>query len=151
MPAHILAHMLAMETPAPAPLSKSRRMLLLLCGHVSVVLGLIGLLLPLIPTSPFMIVAAACYARSSERFYRALIRNRYFGPPILRWREERCVPKRIKIYAILMLVVTFSISGLVFAQTATERAVVAAIALIPITVVALLPVCRDCRDKQSDS
>lgn len=124
----------------------SKRLLLLSCGHLAVVLGLIGLLLPLVPTSPFMIVAAACYAQSSERFYRMLINNRHFGPAILRWRNKRCISRGHKTAALAMLAVAFTGSGVFFAHTVNARLLVAALALIPITIVALLPVCRGEQD-----
>ena len=126
--------------------TRSKRLLLLSCGHLAVLLGLIGLLLPLIPTSPFMIVAAACYAKSSERFYQMLIRNRHFGPAILRWRNERCVSKGNKIAALVGLAIAFTGSGIFFADTANARMLVVGLALIPMTIVALLPVCRNKAD-----
>ena len=121
---------------------KSKRLILLLCGHTALVLGLIGLLLPLVPTSPFMILAAACYARTSKRFYHMLITNRYFGPPILRWRAERCIEKRVKLYALALLVVTFTASGLLFAQTIGESLFVFAVAMVVMVTVACIPVCK---------
>ena len=53
-----------------------------------------------LPTTPFLLVAAACFARSSPRFYRALLGNRVFGPLIRDWREHRAVPLRAKMLAI---------------------------------------------------
>ena len=114
-----------------------------MCGHTALVLGLIGLLLPLVPTSPFMIVAGACYAKTSDKFYQMLIRNRYFGPPILHWRENRCVEKRIKLLAYAMLAVAFTMTGVIFTNTHTERLVVFALALIALVAVSFLPVCRN--------
>ena len=124
-------------------IAKSKRLLILACGHIALVLGLIGLLLPLVPTSPFMIVAGACYAKTSDKFYQMLIRNRYFGPPILRWREKRCVERRMKRYALAMLAVAFTASGLLFTRTAQEALFVFALALVALSAVLLLPVCRD--------
>lgn len=121
--------------------SPTKRMLILLCGHCAVVLGIIGLLLPLVPTSPFMILAAACYIRTSEVFYRKLIENRYFGPSILQWETYRCVEWRVKGYALLMLAVTFTISGVLFANTTNARIGVAALACVLMLLVIFLPTC----------
>jgi uncharacterized membrane protein YbaN (DUF454 family) len=80
----------------PGPL----RAALLVAGFACVGLAALGVFLPLLPTTPFLLVAAACFARSSPRFYRALLGNRIFGPLIRDWREHRAVPLRAKILAI---------------------------------------------------
>lgn len=80
----------------PGPL----RIALLVAGFACVGLAALGVFLPLLPTTPFLLVAAACFARSSPRFYRALLGNRVFGPLIRDWREHRAVPLRAKILAI---------------------------------------------------
>lgn len=80
----------------PGPL----RVALLAAGFACVGLAALGVFLPLLPTTPFLLVAAACFARSSPRFYRALLGNRVFGPLIRDWREHRAVPLRAKLLAI---------------------------------------------------
>lgn len=75
-------------------------------GSVSFVLGMIGLLLPVIPTSPFLLLTAFCYARGSERFYVWLITNRHFGEYIRALRNGEGIPLRIKVFAIVLLWVT---------------------------------------------
>ena len=83
-------------------------------GCFFVGLGAVGLLLPLIPTTPFLLLAAACYARSSRRFYDWLLANRVFGPTIRQWQESRSVALRTKIVAISLLVLTLGSSVVVF-------------------------------------
>ena len=73
--------------------------MVLFVGHVSVVLGVTALILPVVPTTPFLILAAACYARTSENFYNRLLANKYFGPGIARWQHERCMEKKAKFTA----------------------------------------------------
>lgn len=76
------------------------RALLLAVGFVCVGLATLGVILPLLPTTPFLLLAAACFAKSSERFYRVLLDNRVFGPLIRDWREHRAIPLRAKLLAI---------------------------------------------------
>ena len=58
---------------------------------------------PLLPTIPFLLLAAACYARSSERFYHWLLNNRWFGSYIRNYREGKGVPLKVKIFTIALL------------------------------------------------
>jgi len=90
--------------------SASVRLLFLGLGCLAVVIGVVGLFVPLLPTTPFMLLAAACFARASRRFYNWLLNNRTFGPAILEWRQNRSIPYRTKIVAILAMAVTLSAS-----------------------------------------
>ena len=96
--------------PARSPLV---RYLLLVFGSVSLALGVIGIVVPLLPTTPFLLLTAACYARSSDRFYRWLLGNRWFGSYIADWRAGRGIPRRAKIAAIASLVLGLG-SSIVF-------------------------------------
>jgi uncharacterized membrane protein YbaN (DUF454 family) len=86
------------------------RILLITAGTVCVALGIIGIILPVLPTTPFLLLAAACYIRSSEKFYNWLITNKYFGKYIRNYREGRGIPLRVKITAIIFLWVAICIS-----------------------------------------
>ncbi len=88
-----------------------QRWLLIAAGSISVGLGILGIVLPLLPTTPFLLLAAYCYAKSSKRFYTWLITNRYFGEYIRNYREKKGVPLRIKIYTIALLWVTICFSA----------------------------------------
>ena len=79
-----------------------------------VVLGIAGALLPVLPTTPFMLLAAACFARASTRFYNWLLNNPAFGPTILEWRRHRSIPWRVKLTAIALMSVTLGVSILFF-------------------------------------
>ena len=79
------------------------RYLLLLCGSLSVALGVIGIFLPVFPTTPFMILAAFCYMKSSEKFYNWLYYHRWFGPYIQNYFKYRGIPRKAKIYSISTL------------------------------------------------
>jgi hypothetical protein len=83
-------------------------------GSIFVGLATIGVLLPLVPTTPFLLLAAACYARSSQRLYDWLLANRVFGSTIRQWQEHRSVAHRTKIVAIVLLVLTLGTSIIFF-------------------------------------
>lgn len=85
---------------------KPLRILLVISGSLSVALGVVGMFLPVLPTTPFLLLAAICYARSSERFYRWLLGNRWCGEYIRNYREGRGIPLKQKVLAILLLWLT---------------------------------------------
>lgn len=84
-------------------MTRLARYILIACGTLSVILGVIGIFLPILPTTPFLLLAAACYARSSDRLYRWLLNNRWFGQYIRNYREGHGLPLRLKILTILTL------------------------------------------------
>lgn len=77
-------------------------------GVLSVVLAAIGLLLPLMPTTPFLLLAAACFSRSSERMHDWLLRNRIFGPILRHWENGGVITLPIKVLATFMMVALIS-------------------------------------------
>lgn len=80
-------------------------------GTVSLALGMLGIPLPLLPTTPFLLLSAWLYARSSKRFYFWLINHRYFGKTIRNYREKGGVARNVKIWAIALLWVTITLSA----------------------------------------
>jgi hypothetical protein len=82
------------------------RALLIVIGTFCVALGVLGMFLPLLPTTPFLLLAAICYARSSERFYHWLMTNRWCGEYIRNYREGRGIPLKQKVLTILLLWLT---------------------------------------------
>jgi len=82
------------------------RSLLIVLGTFCVALGVLGVFLPVLPTTPFLLLAAICYARSSERFYQWLVSNRWCGEYIRNYRDDRGIPLKIKILTILLLWLT---------------------------------------------
>ena len=106
------AEPLVVADPATVLVPGPVRVALLGAGFVCVGLAALGVFLPLLPTTPFLLVAAACFARSSPRFYRALLGNRVFGPLIRDWREHRAVPLRAKLMAISAIVLVLGSSVL---------------------------------------
>lgn len=92
------------------PLSSLKRHIIFTCGLICVVLGAIGVVLPILPTTPFLLLAAACFAKTSQRFHSWLLGNPYFGPLIKNWQTERFIEKKAKTRALLLIVATFSLS-----------------------------------------
>lgn len=80
-----------------------KKILLILAGSISLVLGVVGIILPLLPTTPFLLLSAACYVRSSDNLYQWLITNKYVGPYILNYRNGKGIPLRAKIISISLL------------------------------------------------
>lgn len=86
------------------------RILWLVCGFIALGFGIAGIVLPLLPTTPFLLLAAACFARSSERFHMWLIHHPKLGPPILNWQENGAISRKAKIAAFAAIGGTFAIS-----------------------------------------
>lgn len=115
------------EIPYRPHTSPTVRWLLIGAGTVCVALGLVGVFMPVLPTTPFMLLAAACYARSSERFYRRLVANPTFGPTIVEWQRHRSIPYRTKGYAIVLMSATLATSIVFFVANPWLKAVLAAL------------------------
>jgi uncharacterized membrane protein YbaN (DUF454 family) len=91
-------------------MNRPLRALLVILGTLSVALGILGMLLPVLPTTPFLLLAAACYARSSEKFYDWLITNRWFGSYIKNYREGRGIPRKQKALTLSFLWLTIGLT-----------------------------------------
>ncbi len=72
-------------------------------GVIALGLGLVGIVVPLIPTTPFLLLAAACFTRSSDRLYQWLIRHRWFGSYIKNYQEHRAITRRARVMALGVL------------------------------------------------
>jgi len=87
-----------------------QKKLLILLGWFFVLLSAIGLLLPLLPTTPFLILALALFAKSSPKFHQMLLNNRWFGSVLKQWEDNKTVTQHIKIRAYLLVILSFSVS-----------------------------------------
>lgn len=95
----------AEENPNPAI-----RYTLLTIGWLSVALGVIGIFLPVLPTTPFLLLAAACFVRSSKRFYLWLIGHPKLGPWILDYLDGKGLPLKAKVYSIALMWTSIGLS-----------------------------------------
>jgi uncharacterized protein len=92
------------------------RWILISCGCFSVAAGVVGIFLPLLPTVPFLLLAAACFARSSERFHVWLVQHDRLGPLIRDYLDGGGMPLRAKRIAVCMVWISFSASAFLFVQ-----------------------------------
>lgn len=90
--------------------SPAVRYVLLVVGWLAVALGVIGIFLPVLPTTPFLLLAAACFVRSSRRFYLWLVNHRHLGPWIRDYLEGNGIPLKGKVYAIGLMWVSIAFS-----------------------------------------
>lgn len=95
----------------PPPLRRPLRWLWMVAGGLSLALGVVGAFLPLLPTVPFVLLAAFCFSRGSERCERWLLEHPLFGPPVRQWREQRAVPLRAKQIASVMMAVSSALAA----------------------------------------
>jgi len=85
------------------PNQKIKKYILLALGTTCLALGILGIFLPLLPTTPFLLLAAACYMRSSGRLYRWLIEHRYLGSYIRNYHEHKAITRRALVAALITL------------------------------------------------
>jgi uncharacterized membrane protein YbaN (DUF454 family) len=107
---------------------KLYKYLLIIFGWFFVTLGIIGIFVPLMPTTIFFILAAASFARSSEKFYNWLINHPKFGKFIKDYREKRGIPLKSKVIAVSMLIVTIGSSAYFFTERILVRIILVIIA-----------------------
>ncbi len=96
--------------PVVVAVTGTRRWIYIGLGWFCVGLAVAGVVLPVLPSTPFLLLAAFFFARSSPRFYQWLLDNRTFGPIIREWREHRSIPRRAKYKAIALIIITFGIT-----------------------------------------
>ena len=77
------------------------------CGHLFVGIGMVGVFLPVMPTTPFLLVALFCYSRSSGPLYLWLLNHPVFGPPLVQWQEHGAIAKKAQITASVFIACNF--------------------------------------------
>jgi hypothetical protein len=105
------------------------RILLITAGSFFVGLGILGIFVPVLPTTPFLLLAAACYARSSQRFYSWLLNNKWFGNYIRNYLERKGVPLKVKVLTVALLWITIGASVAFAVQTLVVRLILVFIAI----------------------
>lgn len=107
-------------------------------GTVALAFGLVGIVLPILPTTPFLLLAAACYARASTRLYGWLLGQPALGPIIAEWRRSRSLPPGVKGRALVVVAITFGVSILLVDQLVL-RVGLAVTALVLLTFLSRIP------------
>lgn len=115
------------------------RLACLMAGFTALALGLIGVVLPVLPTTPFVLLAAACFARGSSHVHDWLLNQRTAGPLIREWQRYRAMPRKAKRVAYLLMAVSFGTSILIM-TSAWHRALLAAVGLILLVFLWRVPV-----------
>jgi uncharacterized membrane protein YbaN (DUF454 family) len=113
--------------------SKLKRQLFIIAGTISLCIGIIGIIVPILPTTPFLLLTAICYMRGSQRLYNALLRNRFIGSYISNYLEGRGMPVRMKIYTLSLLWIVILCSAVLIADNLIVR-IILAVVLIGVTI-----------------
>jgi len=116
-----------------------RRALLVSAGVISLGLGLLGVVLPGLPTTPFVLLAAACFARASPRLHRWLTQHRFLGPMVRDWEAHRSLPLRVKWIATTMMLGMVLLSAWQFAGRPWLQGALLVLGLVGAAVVWRIP------------
>ncbi len=111
------------------------RTLWLIIGFTSLALGIAGVVLPLLPTTPFVLLAAYCFARSSPRMHDWLMTHKLFGPLIRNWEQHRAIAPRAKLLAVLSMAGVFVLA---WAMGASSRVLIIQAVILPATCLFIL-------------
>jgi uncharacterized protein len=109
--------------------SRLVRGLLLVAGVIALAVGIVGIFLPLLPTAPLVILAAACFARAYRPFHEWLLAHRWFGPMLREWHDHRSVPYRAKVLGLIAMLIGFGGSIVLFVRPGWVQVLCAVIAL----------------------
>ena len=104
------------------------KVLFLSIGFLSLGLGIVGIFLPLLPTTPFLILSAICFSKASPRLHHWLLSHPKFGPSIVAWQTRRVIPLKAKLLATVLLVPTILFATIVGERPLWARAVMLSVA-----------------------
>ncbi len=120
----------------PMP-DKLKRRLFVIAGTIALVLGVVGIILPVLPTTPFLLLAAICYMRGSQRLYNALLRNRFVGNYVRNYLEGRGMSLMNKIWTISFLWIAILCTAFLVTEGLVIR-IILVVVLLGVTVHILL-------------
>lgn len=110
------------------------RPLFITLGLVFVGLAFIGIFLPVLPTTPLLLLALGCFAKSSDRLHNWILTNKTFGPLVRQWHETRSMPRKAKAYAIITIVIAGGVS-LFFMDTVILKLLLIVVLFIPVVII----------------
>ena len=119
-----------------------------LIGLSLLLLAAIGVVLPLLPTTPFVLLAAACFAKSSPRLHQWLMNSEVFGPMLADWDKKRCVTRKVKGVSLTMMIGVGGSSIWFFTPPGWPQAAAAGMVMLGILTVLSLNTCPGCQDSQ---
>ena len=106
------------------------KLLLIIFGTISLFLGILGIFIPGLPTTPFLLLTAGLYVRSSEKLYHLLLNNKYLGPYINEFRTNKGLTRMTKFSSICIMWVMISISTIFFLSNKNLKLIIIAIGII---------------------
>ena len=119
--------------------SRLVRSLYLTAGFTALALAVAGIVLPILPTTPFVLLAAACFARSSQHFHDRLLASRVTGPIIREWIEHRSIPRKVKRWVYFLLALSFG-SSILMMPSLWQRGMLALLGVILAAFIWRIPV-----------
>jgi uncharacterized membrane protein YbaN (DUF454 family) len=120
-------------------LSSLKKVILIVAGTISLGLGAVGVFLPILPTTPFLLLSAACYYKGSERMHRWLLNNKLFGSYVRNYKEGKGISRTAKILTLLMLWITICFSAVYMVRNLPIQLVLFVIAIAVTIHVITLP------------
>ena len=109
---------------------KLQNHVLVILGWFFTLLGIIGAFLPVLPTTPFLIVALVLFSKSSPRFHQMLLDNEWFGPGLKQWEENKTLARKTKVKAIFLIVATFGLSVAIFKDKPPVQFILVGLAVV---------------------
>lgn len=112
-------------------------------GALALALGAVGLVLPVLPTTPFVLLAAWFFARSSEHWHQRLLASELFGPMIRNWEERRCISQRARLVGLVSMLLAGSASIAFALSNPWARLATAFLLVVGAASLLAIPTCRD--------
>ena len=104
--------------------------LLIILGTLSLSIGIVGIVVPGLPTTPFLLLTAGLYIKSSDRLYNKLISNRLVGPYIIKYNKNKGMSLKLKFYSITLMSIIITISCVCFIDSSLLKLIILALGLI---------------------
>jgi hypothetical protein len=117
--------------------------LLIVLGSISLLIGIIGIVVPGLPTTPFLLLTAGLYLKSSDKLYNKLVTNKILGKYILNYQKNKAISLSTKIYSISIMWVMISISSVFFIQHGYVKILLIVLGIIGTIVMYRIPVLKD--------